>query len=368
MNHLINTPWTRFRRYLAQAKRPRQPLTWALLCLAALTFLVNCSPPGQRLNVFIWSEYIDPAIVADFERQFRCRVSIDLYEDNESMMAKLAGGGAALYDIVVPADYAIPALVHRGLLAPLRPENIPNLANLDPRFVNLSFDPGNRYSVPYQWGTEGLYARKPKDRALEQTWGLIFDPAQQPGPFLLIDEMRTCFSAALKFKGYSLNSTNPTELIEARDLLLQAKKRSLGFEGTVGGKNRVLSKGAVLAIVTSGDAARGIKEDGETSYFVPKEGSDIWVDNLCIPAKAPHRDLAEKFIDYILDAKVGARLSNFNQFATPNKAALPYIQPTDLSNAAIYPPPETMRRLEFLHDLGEKTKLYDELWTQIKSK
>ena len=150
--------------------------------------------------------------------------------------------------------------------------------------------------------------------------------------------------------------------------MLSAKKRSLGFEGGVGGKNKVLAKGAVAAVAYSGDAIRGIKEDPETYYFIPKEGGQIWVDNLAVLAKAPHRDLAEKFLNYILDARVGARLSNFNQYATPNQAAKPFINPGDLKNPAIYPPPDMMAKLESLNDLGKAAKLYDEVWTQVKAK
>lgn len=342
----------------------RRGLGWAV----AVGFMIGCSQPKQKLNVFIWSEYIDPQIVRSFEKQFDCKVSLDLYEDNESMMAKIAGGGDALYDIVVPSDYVIPAMIHRGLLAPLRHENIPNLTNVDPRFADQPFDPGNRYSAPYQWGTDGIYIRKSAGNPIDETWGLIFDPARQPGPFLLMDDMRLCFGAALKFKGHSVNSTNPVELAEARDLLVEAKKRSLGFEAGIGGRNRVLTKGAVMAMAMNGDAIRGVKEDSGTYYFVPREGSGMWLDNLCVPAKAPHRDLAEKFINFILDAHIGAQLANFNQYPTPNGAALEFVNPADLKNPAIYPPADLLRRLEFDRDLGDNTRLYDELWTQIKAR
>jgi spermidine/putrescine transport system substrate-binding protein len=333
--------------------------------LLLLLLLAGCGGPVNKLNVFIWSEYIAPQIVRDFEKEFQCKVTLDLYEDNESMIAKLKGGGASLYDIVVPSDYVVTAMRENGLLAELRHENIPNLKNIDPQFANPPFDPGNKFTAPYLWGTVGLYMR---GKPAEETWGLLFDPAKQPGPFLLMDDMRPCFSAALKYKGRSVNSTDPNELKEARDLLLDAKKRSLGFEGGVGGKNKVLARTAAMALVFNGDAVRGMKEDAETRYFVPQEGGEIWLDSLCIPAKAPHRDLAEKFINYILDAKTGARLANFIRYATPNRAALEFVNPDDRKNPAIYPTPEMMKKLEFLQDLGDKTKLYDELWTQIKSK
>jgi spermidine/putrescine transport system substrate-binding protein len=155
---------------------------------------------------------------------------------------------------------------------------------------------------------------------------------------------------------------------EARELLIEAKKRSSGFEGGVGIKNKVLAKVCRIGMVYNGDAVRGTKEDKNTYYFVPREGTEIWLDNLAIPAKAPHRDLAEKFINYILDAKIGAQLSNFNQYPTPNAAAKEFINPADLKNTAIYPSAEQMKTLEFVKDLGSKTGWYDELWTSIKSK
>jgi len=338
---------------------------WILL-LALL--LAGCSQPKQQLHIFIWSEYLDPKIVSDFEEKFDCKVTLDLYEDSDSMVAKFVAGGSSIYDLVVPSNLTLPVLVNRGLLAPLRKENIPNLKNLDPRFVNPSFNPNNDYGAPYQWGTTGLYMRKTAGQTIEETWGLVFDPAKQIGPFLLIDDVRHCICAALKYKGFNMNSTEPNELGQIRNLLIDAKNRSLGFAGTVPGKNRVLSKGAGIAMVVNGDAARGVTEDPETYYFVPREGGEIFLDNLSVAANAPHRDLAEKFINFILDPKVGARLSNFNQFGTPNRASMEFINPADLKNPAIYPPPDIMNRLEYATDLGEKANLYDELWTQIKAK
>jgi len=320
------------------------------------------------LNLYIWSEYVDPKIVADFEKEFDCKVTIDLYEDAESMLAKVQSGGVSLYDVVVPPDHIVPAMIHLKLLAPLRHENIPNLKNLDEQFANPSYDRGNRYCVAYQWGTVGIFARQPRDKPLPQTWGIFFDPKLQPGPFVLIDSVRDMLGAALKYKGHSLNSTDPQELKEARDLVLEAKKRSLGFEGSVGAKNRVLARTARAAIVYSGEGVRGASDDAETVYFIPKEGSQIWVDNLAVLAKAPHRDLAEKFVNFILDPKVAAQLSNYTQYSSPNKAALPFIRAQDLKNPTIYPPPELRAKLEVLEDLGSKSRLYDEIWTQVKAR
>jgi len=336
--------------------------------LLAFTLSSPLTAAEAKLNVFIWSEYLDPAVVKDFERQHACKVTVDVYEDAESMLAKLQGGGTALYDLVVPPDHLVPTMVKLGLLAPLRPANLPNLKNLDAKFANPPYDRGNRFSVAYQWGTVGILVRPAAGRPVAETWGLVFDAKQQPGKFVLIDSVRDCLGAALKFKGHSLNSTEIPHLKEARDLVIEAKRRATGFDGSVGAKNKIVAKSVAAAIVYSGEAARAMTDDASLRYIIPREGSQIWVDNLCIPAKAPHRDLAEKFINFVLDAKTGARLADFGQFATANAAAKPFIKPDDAKNPAIYPPADVMAKLEFLEDLGAKTKLYDEAWTQVKAR
>lgn len=338
------------------------------LILALLISQAAVAAREARLNLFIYSEYIDPAVVAEFEKRFECKVVIDVFEEAESMMAKIQGGGVGLYDVVVAPDYIVPAMAKQKLLAPLRKEKIPNLANLDERFVNPPFDRENRHTAAYQWGTVGIYARPSVGKPAPQSWGLLFDPKLQPGPFALMDSMRDTIGAALKYKGYSLNSTNPKELKEVRDLLIDAKRRSSGFEGSVGGKNKVLGKSVKAALVYSGEGGRGMTEDKETAYFIPSEGSQIWVDSMAILAGTPSGDLAERFVNFILEAETGAKISNFTQFSSPNKAARKFIKPELLQNPVLYPPESVWKNLEFLRDLGPKAKLYDEIWTQIKSR
>lgn len=347
--------------------RPRRFVAGLLVALVFARLSAALGETG-RLNLFIWSEYIDPKIVTRFEQENQCRVTIDLYEDAESMLAKIQAGGVAQYDVVVPPDHLVTALIKLKLLAPLRPANLPNLKNLDPTFANPPFDRGNRYTVAYQWGTVGVFARRTGGPIPPPTWGIFFDPAQQAGSFVLLDSVRDLVGAALKYKGHSLNSTDPAELKEARDLIVEAKRRCAGMDGSVGARNKVLAKSARIAMAYSGEGVRGMVDDKDTYYFLPREGSQIWLDNLAIPARAPHRDLAEKFLNFILDAQIGAQLSSFTQFATPNLAAMAYIPAADKANPAIYPPAEVRAKLEFLEDLGGKTRLYDEIWTQVKAR
>lgn len=330
--------------------------------------MVSATAAEQALNIFIWSEYLPREVVEEFERRHGCKVVVDVYEDAESMLAKVQGGGAGSYDIVVPPDYMVAAMVKQNLLAPLRLTNIPNIKNLDPKFRNPPFDPNNKFTVAYQWGTMGIYARRENGEKLEESWALFFDAEKQPGPIVLIDSMRDLIGAALKYRGHSLNATDTKQLKEVRDLLVEAKRRSVGFASSVAGKNKVLEKSARAAIVYSGEGGRGTAEDAETYYFIPREGSQIWVDNLVVLAKAPHRELAEKFIDFVLEPEIGAKISNFTQFTTPNAAAKKLIDPKLLRNPAIYPSEEMMATLEFLKDLGRETRLYDQVWTSVKSR
>jgi hypothetical protein len=182
-------------------------------------------------------------------------------------------------------------------------------------------------------------------------------------------EMHRMLGIALKYNGHSMNSTNPQEVRQAAETILKAKKsrKSLGFEGGVGGKNRVQAGEATMAIVYDGDAVRATSEDKNLGFAVPKGGSVIWVDVMLVPSKAPNAEGAHQFINYVMDGKAGAKLSNFNRYPTPNKASLPMINEEDRKDPAIYPPQEIVKKLEYLSDLGENTRLYDEAWTNVKA-
>ena len=301
----------------------------AMLMVLSLLAIPAVGLAQDELKVFIWSEYMDEEqMSADFEAATGIKVKIDLYENNEEMVAKLQAGGVSQYDIIVPSDYIMPLLIAQNLIQPLDHSKIPNLKNLKQVFVETTYDPGNKYSVAWQWGTVGLMYR-PKDiPGYENTWGMLFDSSKKIGSFWLIDSVREMMGIALLYKGYDFNSTKPDELKAAADLLVDTKKRSecMGFKPGVGGKNDVVAGTAVAAIVYNGDAIQSVTEDPENLAFaIPKEGSEIWYDSMCIPAKAPNPDAAHKWINFILDPQIGANLSNYNQYATPNQASMEFI-------------------------------------------
>lgn len=358
------------------------PFTLSLL----LAFFLACCSDGKKytgpgggpapagggtLNVLIFSEYIDPDIVAAFEKARGCKVKLAAYENSQEMEAKLLhGGGASQFDIVVATNHTVDLLIRQGLLQPLDAAKIPNFKNLDDRFVPMGVVDGKTYGAAYQWGTVGLIYNKEKLANFEPSWAMIFDETKQPARFVLSDDMRDQMSAALRHLGFSINSKDPQQVKKAGELVLAAKAKAKGLVGGVEGKNEVAAGNLDLAVTWNGDALRAVGEDkdGKLAFVVPREGSVLWADLMLIPSKAPNVELAHKFIDHILDAKVGAQLSNFNKYATPNKASLPFIEEADLKNPQLYPSKEIMDKVEYLVDLGEARKLYDEVWAKVKAK
>jgi len=317
----------------------------------------------QALNIYNWDTYIDPAVLTDFEREFGVKIRYDLYENNEAMLATVEAGTTD-YDIVVPSDYMVEIMRTEGLLAPLNKNNIPNFQNLDPSFVSPVYDPGNRYCVPYQWGTLGIgYNVKATGREITSLQDL-FDPAFA-GRVALLDDPRQALGIALLFLGHSPNTTSPQEIATARDFLIEHADQIAVYAPDTG--QDLLAEGQVdLAFEYSGDILQVMADNPDLRYVIPEEGSIIWTDNMCILATATHKETAEKFINYVLEPKVGAAISNYTHFSSPNQAALPLLNPEDRDNLALYPSDEVRQRLFFLADVGTAgTELYEAAWAEV---
>lgn len=359
-----------------------------VVLLAGLLALVGCSSKKEdkpapapdapkpatatELNLLNFSEYIDEKIVADFEKSANVRVRITTYESTEEMEGKLSYGGAdSQYDVVVAASQAVPRLVRKDIIGPLDHAKLSNLKNLGARFSGAAFDDGNKHAVPYQWGTAGIMYDKKKLPSLEPSWGAILDTKNPAGTYVLLDEMRDMLGVVLKFKGHSSNSTSPDEIREAGRILQEAKAnpKCLGFKGGIGAVQDVKAGSADIAVVWNGYALREVSEEKDRfAYIIPKEGSVMWMDTMVIPRRAPNRDLAHQFINFILDAQIGGRLSTFTRYATPNDAAKAHVPVADQNNPVIYPTADVLTRLESHRDLADTIKLFDETWTSVKSR
>ena len=343
----------------------------ALVLILGLLFAAAApAHAAGQLSVFMWSEYMDPEIITAFEKKFDVKVRLDYYESNEEMVAKLQHGGLGLYDIIVPSTYTVASLKNLDLIEPLNHELLPNIKNLDPTFTTMTADPGNTYTVPYQWGTSGLGVRVKDISQVKKSFAILFDPAAEVGPFVVFDTARDAIGSALKYLGYSMNTTDPKQLEEASRLLVETKKRPtfIGFDGGVGGLNKIMSGIAKAAQVYNGEGIRAQEEDPELHYLLPEEGCELWIDVIAVPRRAPNSDNAHTFINYLMDPQVAAQLSTYNRYASPVEAAKAFIPEADLNNPVMYPSSDVFHNLEYIQDLGAANRLYDEAWTLIKTR
>jgi len=323
------------------------------------------------LNLFIWSSYITESIIDGFELQCHCTVVETDYESNAEMEAKLRAGGDAQYDVVVPSSYYVPELVDEGLLQPLDHSQLTNFGNLFPKFQNPSYDPGDKYSIPYQWGTTGIVYDPAKLPNPGNGWDILFDPKLNPNfPFVLPKgEGRDQIAAACAYLGYGFNCADPQQWVAAAKLIEQTKARPnfAGFVDETPARDQMKSGLIAVSMAYNGDIAT-CYADGSCSslkYYLPQQGTEIWVDTMAIPAHAPHPDLAIEFINYILQADVGGALSNFNQYASPNQASQQFLTGI-MATRLIVPNDDDMKHLQFLAPLrGAQYKLFNQIWTSV---
>lgn len=325
---------------------------------------VDRSKLSKELNIYNWSDYIAEDTIPNFEREFGVKVNYDTYEDNEALLAKLQSGATG-YDLVVPTGYMVEIMLKQGLLAPINHENIPNLSGVSKELADPPFDPGRKHTVPWQWGTTGFAYNSKKVPGKVDSWKLLWDPTYR-GKITMLDDMRSAISVALKLLGYSLNSTSEKELMEAKKLLLEQKPLVKAYISAPV-KSLLISGEVWLSQLWVGDTLMAKDENDDIEYCIPKEGCEIWDDNLAIPKTAPHKYTAEVWMNYSLRPEVSAAVSNYVHYATPVEAAKKLINKEDLSNPGIYPSPEVMKRLEFQKDVGEATRIYDRIWTELKA-
>ncbi len=349
-------------------------LTLSFLVIASFFLACNSdrktSSKTDKVTVMIYSEYIDPAMLQDFEAKTGYKLQLELYEAQEEMISKLQTVGTAQYDVIIASDVVIQQMIHLGLIDKIDTNKIPNRVNIADQFRNPSYDPTNEYTIPYLWGTTGILYRDNTIDPMNVSYSLLFDAKNTKGNFSLLEESRSMLSMALQAKGFDANSTDKNELNQAVDYILQAKKdpHFLGFDGSVGGKDKVLSKMDWAAIVFNGEAMAAIDEDSSLQFAIPVEGSFMWVDAMTLSSKTPNKDGAYAFMNYILDAKIGAQLAKYINYATPNKASLTVLDRDFTDNRVINPSQEEIKRMVFLKDPGESARLFDEAWTIVKTR
>lgn len=329
------------------------------------------------LHLFNWNNYIAPETIKHFELSCNCELSQDYYSDNEEMLAKLAAGATG-YDLIVPTGNAMDSLIRQGALKPLNKSLLPNLKNINPAYLNTTFDPDNIYSVPYAYTLTllGFNQKKMQDLGLPtNTWAIIFEPRyleKIKGRITVLDSQRELMAAALKYLGYSVNDTDEEHWNQAKKIIIRAKPYWAAFSNT--SYIRELAVGNLwVAHGYSNDmfqAALDAKRSGRKftiDYSIPKEGAVLALDSMVLHQSGVRPDLAHQFINFMLDGKNSAELTNLIGSGNPNKDAMKAIHPDIVKNKAIFPDKKLLSRLEMLQDLNRnQRRLLSRLWTEIK--
>lgn len=357
------------RRNMLKNKKVKKALSFIviLLMVTGMGFTIfsnTAKTEKQVLNIFNWSEFLPQSVVEQFEKEYNVKVNYSTFSSNEEMLAKLMGGNVP-YDLVVTSDYAIEIMTKQKLVQPIDKNNVPNLANIDENVLDLAFDPKNTYSLPYMWGGNNIVIDKTKITKKITSFDDLWD-SEFKNSMVILDDPRVMIGLALQKNGYSINSKNPKELQKAKEDLIKLMPNVKAFDSE-SPKTLLINGEASIGYVWGTEAYLAKLENPNLEVVLTKEGVIPQYDNFVIPKKAKNKKLAEEFINFIYKPEISAQVSEEFPYANPNKAAYPLMDKDKLNDIAVYPPREAVEGNELIKDVGETTKLYDDIWTEIKN-
>ena len=336
--------------------------------------LEGCAPSIRRgsngeeakLNFYNWDTYVGKDTLAEFKQATGVDVNMSLFANNDELFAKLRAGNPG-FDVIVPTNEFVTRLRLADLIQPLDHSKIPNFKNLAPEFQSTIFDPGRRYSIPYTWLVLGVGYRKSKVDGPPDTWKWLFESDRYKGRISLFSEADDLIKLAAKYMGYSVRDV-PDSLLPKIEAMYIRQKRNIRVFHEDNGQDLLLAGDVDLVLEYNGDIAQVMQEDDDLAFLVPKEGTIIQSDGLCIPRGAPRPDNAHRFINFLLDPKVGAEISNTIMYPTPNAEVLKLMPESYRNNTAIFPPADRMARCEYGDFEGvERSRMFDELITRVKA-
>ena len=332
---------------------------------------------SNELYVYNWGEYIDEDVIDQFEEETGIKVIYDMFETNEEMYPVIEAGGVN-YDVVCPSDYMIQKMRENDLLAEINFDNVPNLDQIDPTYLEMSksFDPENKYSVPYTWGTVGILYNTKKLEELGMDvptkWSDLWDE-RLDGEILMQDSVRDAFMVALKKDGYSMNSDNEDELQQAKQDLIDQKPLVQAYvidqvrDKMIGGE-------AAISVIYSGEMlyiqneVKDLGLDYDLKYVIPEEGTNLWIDSWVIPKNAKNKENAEKWIDFLCRPEIAKQNFDYITYSTPNKGAFDLLDEEIQNNKALFPDIDSLKDSEVFEYLGDEVDaVYNELWKEVKS-
>ncbi len=337
------------------------------LLLLSLFVFVSCSNNNDAdngvVNIYNWGEYIDEDLLVKFEEETGIKVVYDTFDSNESMYVKLKNGGVS-YDLLIPSDYMIERMIKEDMLQPLNFDNIPNYKYIRDDVKGLSYDPNEQYTVPYFWGTVGILYNANIVTDEVNSWDILWDE-KYSGEIFMYDSQRDSIMVALKKLGYSLNSTDPQQLEEAKQLLLDQKPLVQSYFGDPI-RDKMIGEEGVLAVVYSGDAMYCMMENENLAYAIPKEGSNTWFDSMVIPKNAENKENAEAFINFMSNPENSLANTEYIGYSTVNTNTYEMLE-DDMKQLSVYwPKEEELINNEVYTSLNnEDSALYDKIWTEV---
>ncbi|WPC76754.1 ABC transporter substrate-binding protein [Vibrio porteresiae] len=336
-------------------------------CLITSVLVMSTSALAKEtLNVYAWGGYLPEKSLAQFEKQENVTINYTTFENNEGMYTKLKLLKGTGYDVVFASAYFIDKMGREGLLAEIDHSKVPNMKDTMPGLLGLPHDPQNKYSLPYIWGITGLYYNKNLIPEGISSWSDLWKP-QYAQQVMLIDDMRDVFGMALKMNGHSINSTNPAEIKQAYESLVKLKNNVLLYNSDAP-HVPYISGEVSLGMQWNGNGFQGQQEMPELTFVMPKEGAVMWMDNFIIPAGTEHKELAEKFINFMYEPKNQAEIVNTLGYSSATKAGRALLPESIRNNPTIFPSDADMKKGEFTNDVGpEALAIYDEYWQKLRN-
>ena len=325
------------------------------------------APTGEekKLNFYNWDTYIGETTLADFKGASDIDVNMSLFATNDELFAKLRAGNPG-FDVIVPSNDFVERMSQSNMLMPLDHALIPNIKNIDPGFIDVAYDPGRKYSMPYTWLVLGIGYRKSKVKSVPDSWKVLFDSNEYAGKISLLSEAGDLFRLYGKYLGKSVNSLTPADIAVIEKMMIKQKPFVKVFHEDNG--QDLLVKGEVdLVLEYNGDIAQKMVEDDDIDFVIPKEGSQLNSDTLCIPVGAPHPKNAHAFINYLLDAEVGKKITETILYPTPNAAAKALMPESYRNNPVIFPPLAMTDKCEYAKFRPDMQPLYEEAFTRVRA-
>ena len=319
---------------------------------------------GTELTVYNWYDYIDPEVLDIFEEESGIQVSYVNFSQNEDMYTRVSTG-AGSYDVIFPSEYMIQRLLKEDLLEELDLNNIPNLANVLPSLLDPSYDPGNAHSIPYMWGTLGIIYNTDLVEEPITSWNDLLDE-RYAGSIYMMDSVRDTIGLALKVQGYSMNSHDEDELAQAGEWLLNQKDAGL-VAGYIldQAKDKMVANEAAMAVIYSGDALYAMEKNDKLEYVIPEEGSNIWVDGMCIPKGSQHKEAAEYFINFMCRPDIAQKNMEYIYYSSPIQQVVDGLSEEELASTAMNPTEEMVARCEYYTDISDVAWMYDDVWMDV---